>query len=298
MHQRLRQRHDDVRYEEGGVGPDFRVYEDGACVLAVEVATLFLRQDWNEEDRRHNRLADEVNKRLRPTHGYFVDFEIDTAPSEPAPRHFVEWLVKELDMLPPHTDLAGIGHDDIPAAIYERNGVRIGVRFLPMKADAASKSNPDARIVGFGKMTVGFVNSGTRLRDVIGKKGGDRYDVRGIPYVVAVGNRDNFLSDDVVIDGLYGGEAVCIDRQDHSKFEVIRKNDGLFGVDPARRQARHRRISAVAIVSGVALWEPASIDVALYDNFSPETPLAEGLFPATRRFGKVASDGVFGWRPT
>jgi len=152
VYQVLRQRHDDVRYEEGGVGPDFRVYEDGTCVLAVEVATLFLREDWNEEERRHNRLADEVNQRLRPTHGYFINFEIDAAPSEPAPRHFADWLAKELDKLPPHTELDGVDYDDIPAAMYERHGVRINVRLLPMKADAPTKSDPDARIVGLSDL--------------------------------------------------------------------------------------------------------------------------------------------------
>ena len=297
VHQALRRCHDDVRYEERGFGPDFRVYENGMCALAVEVATLFVREDWNEADRRHNRLADELNKRVRPTHGYFVNFEIATAPSEPAPRHFAEWLARELDKLPPHTELIAVDYEDIPSSTYERNGVQIDVRFLPMKADAATKSDPDARIAGFGKMTVGFVNSGTRLKETIGKKGGDRYEIRGIPYVVAVGNRDNFLSADVVIDGLYGGEAVRFDRDDHSNFEVIRKNDGLFGVDPARRQTRHRRISAVAILSGLVLWDPASVDVALYDNLLPATALPDGLFPAPRRFGKVTSDGEFGWRP-
>lgn len=37
VHHLLRRRFDDVRYEEGGKGPDFRVYENGACILAVEV---------------------------------------------------------------------------------------------------------------------------------------------------------------------------------------------------------------------------------------------------------------------
>jgi len=147
-------------------------------------------------------------------------------------------------------------------------------------------------------MTVGFVNSGTRLKDAIGKKGGDRYEIRDVPYVVAVGNRDNFLSNVVVIDGLYGGEAIRLDGDDHSKFEVIRKNDGLFGVDPARRQTRHSRISAVVVLTGLVLWEPASADVALYDNLSPAIPLPDGLFPATRRFGKVTASGDFGWRST
>ena len=37
IHHLLRTRHEDVRYEEGGVGPDFRVYDAGTCVGAVEV---------------------------------------------------------------------------------------------------------------------------------------------------------------------------------------------------------------------------------------------------------------------
>jgi hypothetical protein len=297
VHWTLRRRHDDVRYEEGGVGPDFRVYEQGELVLAVEVATLFMRSDWNDEDRRHNRLADELNQRVRPTQGYFVSFDIKAAPSEPAPRHFAEWVTKELGKLPPHTNLSGAGYGDIPTATYERNGVRIDVRFLPMKADARTKSDPEARIVGMGRMTGGFVNSGSRLKDAISKKGGDRYDIGGVPYVVAVGNRDNFLSGDVVFDGMYGGDAVRFDLGDPSRFEAVRKNDGLFGYDPARQQARHSRISAVAVLSGVRLWDPTTADVALYDNLSPVNALPDGLFPTTRRFAQVSAGGEFGWRP-
>ncbi len=37
IHHALRQVEPDVRYEEGGQGPDFRVYRDGHQVLAVEV---------------------------------------------------------------------------------------------------------------------------------------------------------------------------------------------------------------------------------------------------------------------
>jgi hypothetical protein len=106
------------------------------------------------------------------------------------------------------------------------------------------------------------------------------------------GNRDSFLSGDVVIDGLYGSDAIRVDRHDPAIVEVIRKNDGLFGVDPARRQARNTRVSAVAVVTGVVLWELASGDISLYDNLSPATPLPDGLFPSTRRFGKVSPQGA------
>ena len=297
VHQALCQRHDDVRYEEGGVGPDFRVYDNTKCILAVEVATLFLRRDWRVEQQRHNRLADEVNRRVPLRHGYFVSFDIEAASAEPAPRHFADWLTSELNKLPPHTDLIDVDRDRIPSVVYERSGVRISVRFFPMRANAPTNPDTNTQIVATGKMTVGMVNSGIRLKDAVGKKGGDRYDIRGTPYIVAVGNRDSFLSDDVVSEGLYGGEAVRSATDDYSKHEVVRKNDGLFGVDHARRQFRHRRISAVAILSRVFLWEPAAADVAVYDNFSPEIALPDDLFPATRRFGRVTSVGDFGWCP-
>jgi hypothetical protein len=46
VHHILRQTNDDVRYEVGDVGPDFRIYEDGKCVGGVEVLSLFERKDW------------------------------------------------------------------------------------------------------------------------------------------------------------------------------------------------------------------------------------------------------------
>jgi hypothetical protein len=41
----------DVRYEEGGQGqaPDFRAYQDGRQILAVEVLSLFERPEWAKE---------------------------------------------------------------------------------------------------------------------------------------------------------------------------------------------------------------------------------------------------------
>lgn len=105
VHHLLRQRFDDVRYEEGGVGPDYRVYEGGACIAGVEVLSLFQRQDWSAEEKRHWRLADALNARVRPTQGYFVDFEIEQADHEPAPRRFAEFIKRRLAELPPHDQL-------------------------------------------------------------------------------------------------------------------------------------------------------------------------------------------------
>ena len=75
VHQALRRVEPDVRYEEGGQGPDFRVYHDGRQVLAVEVLSLFLRPEWARQARRHGELTDRLNRTFRPQ-GYFLHVEV------------------------------------------------------------------------------------------------------------------------------------------------------------------------------------------------------------------------------
>ncbi|MGA9278889.1 hypothetical protein [Ilumatobacter sp.] len=297
IHQLLRKTHPDIRYEEGGVGPDFRVYETGSCVAAVEVASLFMRTDWASRASQHDRLADEVNRRVRPTAGYFLDFDIESAPNDPAPRHFAQFVKRELESLPPHELLADISPEDVPACVYERNGVRIRLRFLPMKPDAKSKLDPEARIVGIGPMTVGMVNSGSRISDVVGKKGGERYELGSYPYLVAVGVHDPMASDDVIFDGLYGGEAVQFTRDDPDNYTVVRRNDGLFGADRERTTGRHRRISGV-VTFRYFPGGPNPPQVTLYENPFAHHAAPEVLIGETRRFGRAHDEdgGDFIWR--
>lgn len=190
----LRHTHD-IHYEVGDVGPDFRVYEEGACVGGVEVLSLFQREDWSVDERRHWRLADELNRRILPTDGYLVDFEIEGAQQDPPPRRVADFIRRELARLPPHRELLqGLGdrvtRAERPSAIYCRDGVRIRMNFLPMVAGARAKSDPDSRIVGTGPVIGGMVNSAERLRDRIVAKAGGRYDIADVPFVVAVGVHD------------------------------------------------------------------------------------------------------------
>ncbi|MDQ4033032.1 MAG: hypothetical protein M3332_12515 [Actinomycetota bacterium] len=65
----------EIRYEEGRRGPDFRVYRDGSYHAAVEVLSMFLRQDWNDDQLRWGRIADEINLRVALS-TYYVQFEV------------------------------------------------------------------------------------------------------------------------------------------------------------------------------------------------------------------------------
>ena len=240
VHHVLRQTHDDVRYDVGDVGPDFRVYRDDVCEGGIEVLSLFQHEDWTAEEKRHLRLADEINRRLQPTAGYFVDFEIEVADKEPPPRQFADFITRELAKLPPHDSLLTQDHAtraDLPSAVFERDGVRIRTTFIPMKRDAPSKTDPDARIVGMGAIVGGMVNAADRLRDRIAAKAGGRYDIADVPFVVAVGVHDTVCSDDQVEEALYGGESIVV-----ATGQLVRRNDGVFGADRARPDGRHRRI--------------------------------------------------------
>jgi hypothetical protein len=64
-----------VSYEEGGVRPDFRIYQGTGYLGAIEVLSLFMTRDWSDQHNQHGRIADELNKRLT-LDKWFVSFEM------------------------------------------------------------------------------------------------------------------------------------------------------------------------------------------------------------------------------
>jgi hypothetical protein len=296
VHSLLKRTHGDVRYEEGGVGPDFRVYEDGEQIAAVEVASLFQQAEWTLEQTRHALLADEVNRRLVPSAGYFVDFQIEAALRNPAPRRFAEWLQRQLDQLPaydrvePHAEPSHDQH----SFVYVEEGVRIRVRFITMRPGAAAVTDPDARIVGMGPVVGGVVLAAPRLKDRIGTKAGGRYDLRDSPFVVAVGVHDAVCTDHDVVEALYGGESAAVDSG-----RRVRRNDGLFGTDAMKPSGRQSRLSGAAIISEFRAWEPDAADIALLRNPHAAHSWPGRVLPVTREFGIVASTTTefeLGWK--
>ena len=285
VHHILQQHNDDIRYEEGGIGPDFRVYRDGSRIGSVEVLSLFQREDWSAEEKRHWRLADELNRRVPPAGGYFLDFEIETAEREPPPRRIAEFVQREIAKLPPHDELK-VPEDpresDLPGAVYERDGVRIRMTFIPMRTGAPTKSDPDGNIVGMGPTIGGFVNSGERLKERVAAKAGGRYAIAGVPFVVAVGVHDLVCSDDQVVRGLYGSESLVV-----TTGQLKSQNDGVFGFDSEHAEGRHSRVSAVAVVSGLRVWDSDTADIAIYDNPHATYPLSDNLLTGSRRPGRI-----------
>ena len=153
-----------------------------------------------------------------------------------------------------------------------------------MRQDAPAKTDPDARIVGTGAALGGMVTTAGRLRERVETKAGGRYDIADVPFLVSVGLHDVVGDDQEIINGLFGRDAI-----DLASHQTVRQHDGLFGVDLARGVGRHRRVSAVAVVTGVRLWAPGAEDVAVLHNPYAERPWPRDWLPATREFGRLSA---------
>lgn len=298
VHHLLRQRFDDVRYEEGGKGPDFRLYRQGELIGAVEVASLFMRQDWDEANRRFGQIADDLNKRVRLSR-YFVHFEPEVLTRQPRMKQLAAFVARTVEALPDPAAVVGAAttaasmREVLPTAVYEEPGVRVRFEFLPRQAETEPDAND--RIVGMGPMTGGWVNSGGRLKTALTAKAGGRYDLCDAPYIVGVLPHDPFCSIDQIEGALYGSERVTIPAG-----EVTRGSDGLFGVDRQRRSGRNTRVSAIWVVEGFMAWKPDEVRLLRFDNPYAARPAVDDLIPANFAFGVVERDAAvmrLDWKP-
>jgi hypothetical protein len=283
VHHILRQRWSDVRYEENGAGPDFRVYESGRYRGGIEVASIFEREDWSDEQRRYGRLADALNDKIKPTAGYGLRLEIK-GDGEPTVRKFVAFLTRLLAELPDPDNSPPIESlDDCRTEVYAEDAVRVRVTFLPMAPGSNRRHDPDSQLVVMGPMIGGYGNTAERIRDRVYAKAGGRYQLNDAPFLIAVGlSMPLFQTDHDMVTALYGTEAVNI-----GSGTTFHRNDGVFGFDPHELDGRSQRVSAVAFLQQVRLWRPDEIAVSVMVNPYPLHEWPPELLSATRWFGQV-----------
>jgi hypothetical protein len=124
-------RHYDVAYEEGegtGTRADFRLYRDQRYVGALEVFSLFQRDDWTTEERHHASLADEINKRL-PLTTHTLMFDIRRWAGTPNLRYLLRWLNATLDELRADTQSVPLDATGTPEKIYVGRTTEISFSF-------------------------------------------------------------------------------------------------------------------------------------------------------------------------
>jgi hypothetical protein len=279
-----------VEYEEGdGTRPDFRLYDyrDDAYVGAVEVLTLFLREDWDAQERRHAQLQDDLNARLRLT-THWIDFEVRRWDSNPSTRHMAKWIERALDEL--RTDASALPVDRFgrQEKVYSTRTVEIVVRFFPLSPTYVVGEN--ARVVLGGAPITGFINSGARLRDRLDDKAG-KYDLHGKPFAIVVGVRDPMCDIGEVYEALVGGEEIVVPtlesrrKGDDLTVESRRKGDGFFGIWGHRRDGKHQQVGAIFSVHEWYPGGPYQPRITRFDNPMAAAPFPEDGLPYSGRWG-------------
>lgn len=255
-------------YEEGeGTRPDFRLYDqdDGSYVAAVEVVTLFLRNDWNAEERRHAELQDALNARLRlSTHS--VMFEVRRWDATPSVKHMAKWIGETIDELRSDPSVLPVDAFGIQKKVYSTRVVDIVVDFWPLIPGAVVGESRN--VVLGGAAVGGWVDSNLRLRERLDEKAA-KYDLRGKPLAIVVGVRDPMCDVGEVHQALVGSEEVVV-----ATLESRRKGDGFFGRWGDRRVAKREHVSAVFSVHEWFPGGPYRPRITRFDN-----PLAAAPFP-------------------
>lgn len=266
----------DIRYEEGGRGPDFRVYVNSGLLFAIEVLSLFAREDWTREQLLHARLADEIDRRVGTSGGYFVHFQVRRSVGPIPPTKLANFINRAIADLPPHETVYHRLEDGERirlSATFDQAGALVEVHFLAMRPGARALTDPDARVVGAGPVVGGAVNSALRLRDRLRGKMPSRYDLpESAPYIIATVIRDSFCSSDEILTAVYGVNGLQHARSDRTGTAI----DGcFFSSDPD--QPMNRRVSAVLAVERLSLPSYENSSLTLLDNPFADSPVRENL---------------------
>jgi hypothetical protein len=263
VHDRL-VRNGRIVHEEGGVGPDFRIYRDEEYVGAVEVCSLFESKEWAAEQKRHARIIDELNRRI-PLEAWFVHFEVVRLDRQPSVNRLVAWVTARIAELPRGS--AEAADPLTPWVTYRATGVELQFRFRRRRSSFAPE--PTDRIVGIGPFMGGFVDSFLRLRSALEKKVQRRYDTRGKPFAIFVGAWDWACTHDQFEDALLGNEQVVLNSGD-----LERANNGFFGRNRERPSGKHEQVSCVFALRSWRPWQPDNQQILRFDN-----PFASVHFP-------------------
>jgi hypothetical protein len=205
-------------------------------------------------------------------------------PATQGPDQGAEAFLEEL----PEPQVATAAYENgqpLPCRDVERDGSYVRFEALPMRPNAASLTDPDARIAGMGPAIGGPVDSHERLKERLNAKRKRSYvPDPSVPYVLAVGNHDPFCNDLQLLMAIYGRdwEALIGGReplwQDELKFR------GFFGI--GKGEPRYNtRFSAAAVINGAVLFHhPRTMEWLVFDNPHARVRLPVGLLAATHRF--------------
>jgi hypothetical protein len=270
-------RHYRVGYEEGaGTRPDFRLYRGGACMGVVEVLSLFQREDWTAEQRRHDQIADAINERLPlTTHSLVLD--IRRWDATPSVRHIVAWLGEAIARLQADPAAFAVGEFGTATAAYTSRAAEIVFEFIPLRAGYGVSAGD--RIVVSGAATGGSIDSADRLRDRLDQKAG-KYELGGKPFAIVIGAHDSWCSIEEVHQALTGTPAVVV-----ATGEAVRHGDGFFGNGRHHPDGKRPQVSAVYSLHEWFPGGPNRPRITRFDNPFAANEFPHDVLPYTGHWG-------------
>lgn len=288
VHERLSGRGLRVTYEEGGVGPDFRIYRDDAYLGAVEVCCLLDDRTLDKERQRHGQIADALNQRV-PLDSWFARFDVIRLDRQPSVKALARWVRETIASLPTAVAPAGTF---TPPFSYREDGVELRFQFLLRRSDTPPR--PGDRLVGFGRSHLGFVASYKRIRSALAEKVRKRYNTRGKPLALFAVDWDIESGLDQYEDALHGNEQVRA-----LSGTVRRVNNGFYGTRPERPAGKHTEVSCVFVLRNFRPWAPTDAPLLRFDNPFADSPFPDSLLPADHTLVATRIEGGFRleWSP-
>jgi hypothetical protein len=244
--------------------PDFLITtpSDRRVYLEAIVATG-VSKDEKATQSRIDSLYNALNQVVSPDFFIIVQ-HYNFEPTTPIPvsrvrkevQRWIDGLDYEQVMALPKSD----SFDDLPNYFVEHDEMTANLVAFPKKREA--RGLPDVPAVGGSSGAAFWDRAHEDIRSAVKKKRASRYDLGGLPYVVAVRCQDAFTRPSDVERALYGLRSGG-GKQDLTQLAIADVEEGIWA---RRRGATNTSISGVLSVQNLYSWSLRETMVCLYQN--------------------------------
>ncbi len=185
-----------------------------------------------------------------------------------------ETILAWLDTLDRGTVLRNLevspGRSSLPERSFAIDDWRFLVRAMPLSDDAATRADPQRRLVGAEPIETAWGGASKTIRSGLRRKRASKYDSLGLPYAVGLLDLHRVSSGDEDLDGqLFGEEAI----------QLTFREDEVVSTTPIRRRngfwtpSTNTRMSAVLYARHLSPWTITRVTPQLWINPWAARPL-------------------------
>lgn len=209
--------------------PDFLISKDNIEIYIEAKVVTNITKEQEALERKKNEFYDNLNK--LKSNSFYLDiehFEILTN-KQPSTKGVISYIEKKLNEIDPDLlsdEIEKYGFDKLPIIKYNKDGIHIIVKPIPVKSSARKKIK---RPIGIYPVEFSWGGAKKSLRDSIDKKA-KRYGKLDKPFIICLNIIDiiTFGREDVD-DGIWGSLELTISKNsDDINEKWTRAMDGVF----------------------------------------------------------------------